>query len=240
MKREQAREWTLQLYCRHLPDEPDAYTTFLHLADSSCPEGGRVIDLGCGEEEYLTCLQEKAGEVVGVDDRPLSGSYGRYLQADLNREIPLEAESVDVAASKFLLEHLEDPARFLEAVYKILRRGGLVVLMTPNVLYYPYGLNYFLSRLMPQHVRMRLVQLFSGRPPDDIFPVRYRCNTPRRVREELEKAGFEIVHIRTYSDCLVSAVTRPLGAIAVAYEKLMEIMGLQGSRGFIVVAARKK
>ena len=240
MKREQAREWTLRLYCKHLPDEPDAYTTFLHLVDAYCPEQGRIADLGCGEEEYLTCLLDKAGEIVGVDDRSLSGSYRRYLRTDLNREIPLQDGSVDVAASKFLLEHLEDPARFYAEVGRILRPGGLAVLMTPNILYYPYCVNYLMSKLMPQRCRMRLVQLFSGRPPDDIFPVHYRSNTPRRMRRELAQAGLEIVHMRTYSDCLVSAVTRPLGVMAVAYEKVVDILGLGGARGFIVVAARKR
>jgi hypothetical protein len=86
---------------------------------------------------------------------------------------------------------------------------------------------------------MRLVQAFSGRPPDDIFPVHYRCNTPRRMRKELELAGFEVVHLCTYSDYMVSAVTRPLGAVAVAYEKMTRMLGLDDFRGFIVASARK-
>jgi ubiquinone/menaquinone biosynthesis C-methylase UbiE len=239
VNRESAREWTRRLYQRYMPGEPDAYTTFIHLADSSCPEGGRVVDLGCGKEEYLSCLVEKAGEVVGVDERCLQGSYHHHLQADLNRKIPLREESVDLAASKFLLEHLEDPQRFLREVHRILRASGRLVLMTPNVLYYPYGLNLLLSRFLAQETRMRLVQAFSGRPADDIFPVHYRCNTPKRMREQLERAGFEITHMDTYSDYLVSAVARPLGAAAVAYEKMTRKLGLHDIRGFIVVSARK-
>ncbi len=239
MNRERARQWTLRLYDRCMPGEPDAYTTFIHLVDSSCSEGSRVVDLGCGEEEYLSCLLEKAGEVVGVDERSVRGSYHRHLQADLNREIPLQEESVDLAASKFLMEHLEDPQRFLREAHRILRPQGRLVLMTPNVLYYPYAFNKLLSQVMAQERRMRLVQAFSGRPPDDIFPVHYRCNTPRRMRQELERAGFEVVHMDTYSDYMVSAVTRPLGAIAVAYEKMTRILGLDDLRGFIVVSARR-
>ena len=239
MNRERAREWTRRLYQRYLPGEPDAYTTFIHIADSSCPAGGRVVDLGCGEEEYLSCLLEKAGEVLGVDERCLQGSYHRHLQADLDRKIPLQDESVDLAASKFLLEHLEDPHRFFREVHRILRPSGRIVLMTPNLLYYPYGFNLLLSRLLSQKTRMRLVQAFSGRPADDIFPVHYRCNTPKTMREGLERAGFELTHLDTYSDYLVSAVTRPLGAVAVAYEKINRILRLHHLKGFIVVSARK-
>jgi len=240
VNRARAREWTLGLYRRYLPDEPDAYRTFLRLAEASCPEGGRVVDLGCGEEGYLSFLLGKAGEIVGVDDRPLDGPYQRYLRADLNRDIPLERESADLAACKFLLEHLADPPRFFRRAHMILRPGGEIVLMTPNILYYPYGANYLLSRLLPQERRMRVVRLLTGRSPGDIFPVYYRCNTPGRMRVELEAAGFDLLHLRTYSDCLASAVCRPLGALAVAYERAVNFAGIQGVKGFIVAEARKR
>jgi SAM-dependent methyltransferase len=240
VNRDASREWTAALYRRCMPDEPDAYTTFLQLAQSACPEGGSVIDLGCGEESYLSCLCTKAGEIIGVDGRMLQGPYQRYIQADLNRAIPLEAESVDLAACKFLVEHLEDPPLFLSQVRAALRRGGRLVIMTPNVLFYPYAFNYLLSRFLSQDKRMRIVELFSGRPQHEIFPVYYRCNTPGKVRSELLRAGFEVTHLETYSDYSVSAVTRPLGMLAVAYEKAVVALGLSGAGGFIVASAAKR
>lgn len=237
MNREASREWTAELYRRFLPGEPDAYDTFLRLVGSACPEGGTVVDLGCGDESYLTFLAQKAGEIIGIDDRELRGPYTRYVRTDLNRRIPLRQGSVDVAACKFLVEHLVDPASFLRQVRSSLRPGGRLVVMTPNILYYPYALNYLLARFVSQERRMRLVELFSGRPPQDIFPVHYRCNTPRRLRRELVKAGFDVMHLETYGDCCASAVTRPLGALAVAYEKAAATLGAHGMRGFIVAAA---
>jgi SAM-dependent methyltransferase len=240
VNRDASRRWTADLYRRCLPREPDAYATFLDLAATLCPPGGTVIDLGCGEEGYLSCLLEKATEVIGLDHRQLQGPYSRYLQADLDRDIPLEAESVDLAACKFLVEHLETPASFLRQVHGSLRRGGHLVIMTPNILYYPYTLNYVLSRLMTQERRMRMVEAFSGRAQQEIFPVHYRCNTPHRLRRELTKAGYDVVHLRTYSDYSVSAVTRPLGALAVAYELAAGFAHIESARGFIVAAAVRK
>ncbi|MBN2026375.1 MAG: class I SAM-dependent methyltransferase [Actinobacteria bacterium] len=239
MNREASRQWTADLYRRYFPRQPDAYTTFLHLAAAACPEGARIVDLGCGEEGYLSCLMEKAGEIIGLDGRPVRGPYSSYIQTDLSGCIPLEAQSIDLAASKFFLEHIEDPPGFLRHVHDVLRPGGQLVLMTPNIAYYPYTVNYILSLFLPQERRMRLVELFSGREAQDIFPVYYRCNTPRRLRRELEGAGFEVLHLRTYSDCEASAVFRPLGALAVAYERAISAMGLDWARGFIVVAARR-
>ena len=225
MNREAAREWTARLCRRLLPGEPDAYAAFLHLVWSNCPAGGTLVDLGCGEECYLTCMGERAAEIIGVDDRDLRGPYDRYLRTDLNRAIPLRPGSVDVAACKFLIEHLEDPASFLLQARRCLRPGGLLVLMTPNVLYYPYTLNFLLSRCLSQERRMRLVEAFSGRAAHDIFPVHYRCNTPRRLRRELLAAGLDPVHLET---------------LAVAYEKAVGVLGARGMKGFIVAAAARR
>lgn len=240
MNRDASRIWTAALYSRCLPGEPDAYAVFLDLAQSACRQGSTVIDLGCGEEGYLSCLLGTAGEIIGLDSRQLQGPYSRYLQADLDRDIPLEPESVELAACKFMVEHLEDPASFLRQVHASLRHGGQLVIMTPNILYYPYAVNWVLSRLLTQERRMRIVEIFSGRPQQDIYPVFYRCNTPRRMRAELARAGFDIIHVGTYSDCSVSAVTRPLGALAVAYEMAVGRARIGDARGFIVAAAVKE
>ncbi len=240
MNREKAREWTAGKYRSCLSGQADAYQTFLNLIDGSFPPGGRAADLGCGEEGYLSFLLERAEEVVGVDGRPLRGPYTRYVRADLERELPLEEGSLDLAAGKFLLEHLKDPAGFMCRVHGALRAGGVLVLMTPDVRYYPYAVNYLLSRALPQRARMRLVGAFTGRGEGEIFPVFYRCNTPEKLRENLVAAGFEVELMGTYSDYQVSAVCRPLGALAVLYEAAQARLGMDGPKGFIVAAASRK
>ncbi len=240
MKAEEARAWTSRLYRRLLPQAPDGYRVYLDLLDRLCPPGGRVVDLGCGEEAYLSFLLERA-EVIGVDSRVVSGPYHGYLRADLDSgKLPLDERSVDLAASKFLLEHLERPPAFLRAVWESLRPGGHLVLMTPNVLYYPYAVNYLLSRVLSQRLRMRLVSLVTGRNSEGIFPVRYRCNTPFTLRKALMDCGYEILHLGDYPDYLVSAVCRVAGGAAVLYEVAAGRLGIPWTGGFLVAAARKE
>lgn len=240
MSAEEARAWTSELYRRFIPGAPDGYRVYLDLLDRLCPPGGRVVDLGCGEEAYLSFLLERA-EVIGVDRRPVSGPYHRYLRADLDEgELPLEDVSVDLAASKFLLEHLERPTAFLREVRRTLRPGGHLVLMTPNVLYYPYAINFLLSRVLSHRLRARLVSLATGRDREVIFPVRYRCNTPFRLRKGLEDCGYEVLHLEDYPDYLVSAICRAAGVLAVLYEVAVWRLGIPWTGGFLVAAARKE
>ncbi|MBC7247893.1 MAG: class I SAM-dependent methyltransferase [Actinobacteria bacterium] len=233
-----AREWTRELHRRWVPGAPDGHAAYAALLSELCPEGGRVLDLGCGSEAFLSFLLPRA-EIIGVDRDEVSGPYHAYLRADLEGGIPLGDESVDLAACKFLLEHIQEPGRLLREVRRVLRPGGHLVIMTPNVLYYPYAANLVLSRLLPQEWRMGLVGRLTGRGSDEVYPVHYRCNTPRRVRRELADAGYELLCLDTYGDCLVSAFCRTAGLIAVAYEAAAVRRGWRAAGGFIVAAGRR-
>lgn len=238
--KEEARRWTHELAMRLIPGEPDAYQAFLALVKEACPPGGVVVDLGCGSEDFLAFLKEWASELVGVDlDPPERGHYHRYLKGDVQKAIPLPDGFADVAAAKFLLEHLSDVRGFLSEAARILKPGGALVLLTPNVLYYPYAVNFLLSRVLPQSWRMRAVNVFTGRERSEIFPVCYKCNTPGRVREKLESVGLEVDFHEAFADYLVTAVCRPLGILAVLYEKGVNILGARKAKGFLVVRARR-
>jgi SAM-dependent methyltransferase len=237
--RESAREWTASLALKYLPGEGDGYKVFLRLISDSCRLDSIVADIGCGDEEFLTCLMQRVRQIIGIDNREVQGTYHSYLKTDIEKELFLPECSLDVAASKFLLEHISDPVTFFKSIYAALRPGGKLVIMTPNIRYYPYAINYILSRFLPQKARMRLVHLITGRGEDEIFPIVYACNTPNRLRMMLEQAGFEVLYLDTFSDFRVSAFNRPLGAVAIGYEKLVNSVGIKGVKGFIVVEGRK-
>ena len=55
----------------------------------------------------------------------------RYVRADA-QVLPLRAGAVDVVVSLETIEHLDDPARFLAEVRRVLRRDGILVLSSPN------------------------------------------------------------------------------------------------------------
>jgi SAM-dependent methyltransferase len=239
MRVEASRRWTAELMARWSPEEPDGHRSFLETVVRACPAGGTVLDLGCGTESLLRFLSGRAGELIGLDLAAVTGSYDRYLQADLNAAIPLPDSSVDLAVNKFLLEHLAEPLRFFREVARVLRPGGELVLIGPNTRYYPYAANLLMSRVMSQELRMRMAGAFLGRSLDELFPVLYRCNTPRRLRGAVEECGLEVVSLSTYSDCLVSAVARPLGIVAAAYEVAVNRLRLRDAKGLMVLEARK-
>ena len=80
MKRQDVRDWTFELYNRVMPGMPDAYQLFRERMAMNCPSsGGRLVDLGCGEADFLSDLRDQAEEIIGVDITPASCTYHLYL-----------------------------------------------------------------------------------------------------------------------------------------------------------------
>jgi 2-polyprenyl-3-methyl-5-hydroxy-6-metoxy-1,4-benzoquinol methylase len=100
---------------------------------------GRVLDIGSGYGFFRVALGE-AGydhdglEVSGFARSVASASYGLSTHADTLDEHWQDWGSRYDAVTLFdLIEHLEDPVRFLEQVAHVLRPGGVVGVKTPNI-----------------------------------------------------------------------------------------------------------
>jgi O-antigen biosynthesis protein len=102
--------------------------------------GKTVLDAGCGEGYGSSFLAGAAAAVTGVDIskeavRHAAGKYAKdnlkYLEMDL-QELSLEAGSFDVVVSSQVLEHLDNPDKFLAGVKRVLKGNGIAVICTPN------------------------------------------------------------------------------------------------------------
>ncbi len=104
--------------------------------------GKRVLDLGCGAGYGTAELAEVARETTGVDNsfEAIEYASGRYpgvrffpLSAT---ELPFPDASFDLLTAFELIEHLEDWARMLQEARRVLDPAGVLIVSTPNKLYY--------------------------------------------------------------------------------------------------------
>jgi ubiquinone/menaquinone biosynthesis C-methylase UbiE len=120
-------------------------TTDLQLLPALLDPGVTVGDLGCGSGRLAATIAPYARSVVAVDASPemlevarqrLSGFGNVEVVEGRIEELPLEAESLDLALVVHLLHHVADPSAALAEVARVLRPGGRLVIA--DVLPHPY------------------------------------------------------------------------------------------------------
>lgn len=98
---------------------------------------GVLLDAGCGSGNFTRVLGPRFRRVIGVDAVRYDGLplHVEFREADLDRDtLPLPDGAVDVAAAIEIIEHLENPRRFVRELARVTRPGGLVLVSTPNQL----------------------------------------------------------------------------------------------------------
>ncbi len=102
-----------------------------------------IADLGAGEGLISQMLAVRAKKVIAVDNSPKMVEVGtalakandlgnlEYRLGDLE-DPPVASQSVDVVILSQALHHAGDPAKALRAAYRILRKGGTVLILDLN------------------------------------------------------------------------------------------------------------
>jgi ubiquinone/menaquinone biosynthesis C-methylase UbiE len=100
----------------------------------------RILDLACGRGTLLNRLSGLLPEaaLTGADLSAPALETARGLglnvkQADVSTKLPFDDESFDCAIFGEVIEHIVDPDFALQEISRILRKGGTLVVTTPNL-----------------------------------------------------------------------------------------------------------
>lgn len=100
-------------------------------------EGGRLLDVGCGNGAYLALMKQLGWDVAGVEIDPKAAEIARkhlsipvYVGSLANA--PFAEGYFDAVTMSHVIEHVEDPVGFVLQAARYLKRGGWLVIVTPN------------------------------------------------------------------------------------------------------------
>ncbi len=107
--------------------------TSVSVSESLKRLSGRVLDVGCGSKPYKRLVnmgeeyREPFTEWVGLDIRPVG-----EIEASME-DIPLDDGSFDSVLCVNSLQYAKNPIVALEEMVRVLKQGGVMLLICPNV-----------------------------------------------------------------------------------------------------------
>ena len=148
--------------------------------------GGRLLDVGSGNGQYMSDMHELGWDVSGVEPSPdACESVRKRLNLPVHcgtlEDVPWGAESFDVVTAWHVLEHSPNPLRDLLEISRLLRPGGLFMGEVPNAA--GWGARLFRDRWYHWDLPRHLVAF-----------------TPSTLRRLIEAAGFTTYRLLAVPD----------------------------------------
>lgn len=101
-------------------------------------KGDTLLDVGCGSGWSSYLISQLGKETTGLD---LNGSAFEPQENDQLKycvgsalDLPYENSSFDLVSTHECLEHLPDPEKALNEMYRVVKPGGRLILVGPNLL----------------------------------------------------------------------------------------------------------
>jgi len=158
------------------------YYIFGGLVDKCFAPGKRLLDVGSGAGFFLKVAEEIGWKAEGIEISKLASDYAKdVLKVNVHNrkleDIRFSSDSYDLVTLLDLIEHLTDPLRTLEEIYRVQKRDGLVIVSTPD----------FKS----------LSRMFLGKHWSILSPAEHLYNfSEKTLYHMLSKVNFKVLGIR--------------------------------------------
>jgi 2-polyprenyl-3-methyl-5-hydroxy-6-metoxy-1,4-benzoquinol methylase len=99
---------------------------------------GKLLEVGCARGDFLSVARDEF-DVHGVEPNPELAADAKTvapIHQDVIETLPLR--DFDVIVSFHVIEHVDSPKRFVEAMAERIKPGGLLVLETPDIHSLPF------------------------------------------------------------------------------------------------------
>lgn len=99
-------------------------------------QNGKGLDIGCGNGKFIRDMNSLGWNFEGVEFNPIAVDICRkaglnVFHGDLH-DAAFKDNSFDLVSARHVIEHIPDPANFMREIARILKKGGRLVIKTPN------------------------------------------------------------------------------------------------------------
>ena len=99
--------------------------------------GQKLLDIGCGNGDFLASAREAGWDVVGIDPDPKAVTVAKQRGLDVRvgsiESLTGESSCFDAITLSHVLEHVHGPRLVIQAIHRLLKPGGIIYIDTPNI-----------------------------------------------------------------------------------------------------------
>ncbi len=199
-----------------------------------------VLDVGAGSGNVKEMnFKDNCKIIYGIDpdERVKTNPFLHVGYVGLAHSMPFfKNNTFDIIFSDNVLEHVEDPGKFLKEIYRILKPEGFFINKTPNKNHYVP----LIAILTPTHFHKFYNQI-RGRKQENTFPTRYKLNSLSQQKRHFKKSGFKLDWIKFYEKrpeyLRIFFLTYPLGIL---YERVVNLLSLSKLKIVMISSFQKE
>jgi methionine biosynthesis protein MetW len=110
--------------------------------------GNRFLDVGCGDGDLLGLAKSKFEVTYGVDLNVRSTSkLMPFIQCDIGSGLPFVDACFDSVTCVSVLQYLVNPSKVLKEIGRVLRIGGKLIIVEPNIGWLPYRIQLLFGKI---------------------------------------------------------------------------------------------
>ena len=94
-----------------------------HIGSSS-----KLLDIGDGDGSFVNVCKENGLDAVGLD----GSKDGINFEND---QLKFENETFEIITLVSVIEHINNPSNILKEIFRLLKKGGILIIVTPNFKY---------------------------------------------------------------------------------------------------------
>jgi 2-polyprenyl-3-methyl-5-hydroxy-6-metoxy-1,4-benzoquinol methylase len=212
-------------------------------ADSLVGPATAWLDVGCGRDIFPSNLKmagllaDRCQILVGLDpsdnieeNRLLHERYKGTIESFQT------GRRFDLVTLRMVAEHISNPAAAAEALSRLCKPGGQVVIYTV----YRWSPVTIISAAAPFRFHHLAKKLLWNTEEKDTFPTEYRMNTRRDLRRIMGAAGFEEQQFSYLDDCRSFARWKLTSVIELCVWKVLRAAGLHYPEVCLLGVYRKR
>ncbi|MBI2106991.1 class I SAM-dependent methyltransferase [Candidatus Woesearchaeota archaeon] len=122
--------------------------------EASCliQDCNKILDVGCGDGALYNIIKGRCKNYYGVDISKTALSQIKDKKVNMRvvnineEKLPFQDNFFDYVVCLDVIEHVFDPIKLIEEIFRVTKKEGFVIISTPNIRYYKHILKLIFGR----------------------------------------------------------------------------------------------